>query len=49
MPGNHTVTSIVRWLQNNILNTCKLNLKVYLDPGSKFIFVINYILNDDDQ
>jgi len=27
----------------------KLNLKVYLNPGSKFTYIINYILNDYDQ
>jgi len=27
----------------------KLNLKVYLNPRSKFTYIINYILNDYDQ
>jgi len=32
-----------------LVRSKKLNLKVYLNPGSKFTYIINYILNDYDQ
>ena len=34
---------------NFLIRSKKLNLKMYLNPGSKFTYIINYILNDYDQ
>jgi len=43
------ITVIIYYYNHKDVKSKKLNPKVYLNPGSKFTYIINYILNDYDQ